>query len=668
MQFSIAEGRNLNLFFQDELSNAHVLWRHEGPQRLYFCFPEGNSGVGVDLSGPMDLSTELASWGKLGALRGVEVVAAVTGNLTVGEACLDSLRTLRDRNHPEAAEQRRLIRERAGLPQPEWRAVNFAGGSAWELRARGLAGRWNYLLRLETSAPVTWEPLPTGGVLRGPTSEWILRIRAGHDHPPLVPLGENRLLSRAAEKHFQAQPKEALRRVASAQRNLAFLTFETKVVAGSWRFLTYFGRDTLLTSLLLGQTASFVFHLAALNSVLARLSPGGQVAHEEDIGEQAAYRRWQISWAGQDPAQAGEPVYDYKMVDDDFLLLVALKAVAHHHDAPQGWWESWLQGHQAAIETNIQWCLGRLGALVGLDHQFIGDWRDSHWGLGGGLYPNSVNIGLVPAFCEALAWYRGGSKDEDVHPEFWAQVPQRFQVRLSAMQIRSRLAAYLGTVPLHTEEGQWLRNRVLAPGVTVGEWVQGRGSVEALEEGLVFSCLALDQSGEPIEVIHSDLSFRLFLAQPDQEELSDLLTLLELPYPLGLAHPVGFLVANACLSGRPDLWEKLNRQGYHGAVVWSWQDAMIALGLTRQSQRTDLDHPTQERIRLLRAQAREQRECAAAFSSSELWTWKVVDSRALPQAFGAEAGDETESNAIQLWSSAALALAHEELGEGSAYQ
>ena len=54
---------------------------------------------------------------------------------------------------------------------------------------------------------------------------------------------------------------------------------------------------------------------SAIASVLDRLAPNGEVAHEEDIGEFAVLRN-----AREGRGRIATPIYDYGMVDDDFLL------------------------------------------------------------------------------------------------------------------------------------------------------------------------------------------------------------------------------------------------------------------------------------------------------------------------------------------------------------
>ena len=54
---------------------------------------------------------------------------------------------------------------------------------------------------------------------------------------------------------------------------------------------------------------------SAISSVLDRLAPNGEVAHEEDIGEFAVLRN-----AREGRGRVATPIYDYGMVDDDFML------------------------------------------------------------------------------------------------------------------------------------------------------------------------------------------------------------------------------------------------------------------------------------------------------------------------------------------------------------
>jgi len=101
----------------------------------------------------------------------------------------------------------------------------------------------------------------------------------------------------------QLSPQEVLRPDALAEASgerdqvdsLAFLSYNTKLLAGAWRFLTYFGRDSMIAALLLqpvlsqGKGGAIEAVIAA---VLERVNAtDGSVCHEETIGSVTAHRR-----------------------------------------------------------------------------------------------------------------------------------------------------------------------------------------------------------------------------------------------------------------------------------------------------------------------------------------------------------------------------------------
>jgi hypothetical protein len=240
-----------------------------------------------------------------------------------------------------------------------------------------------------------------------------LRITALTGETPLTPLSRENLL------------EPGLAADAAASDALTFLSYREKFLAGSWRFDTYFGRDTLMSVRLLMPVLTPIAVESGLAAVLTRLSPDGEVAHEEDIGESAvlAHRR------------AGEPVndlpiYDYKMIDGSFML--APVAAAWLLEDPRG------HGRAAAflanpdrrerepahalgadLVVNLRLVLRKAAAfaddprtanLVALKPGFdVGQWRDSGEGLGRGRYAYDVNAVFVPAALSAAAdLYRSG--------------------------------------------------------------------------------------------------------------------------------------------------------------------------------------------------------------------------------------------------------------------
>src|SRR5262245_54442696 len=115
------------------------------------------------------------------------------------------------------------------------------------------------------------------------------------------------------------------------------------------------------------------------------------------------------------------------------------------------------------------------------------------------------------------------------------------------------------------------------------------------------------------------------------------------------------LVANPVFAGS-DVRPRFSSSDYHGTVVWSWQQALMAAGLDRQLERSDLAAPL--RSRLLEARARLWSAIGAAgeLRSSELWSWSAANGCYRAEPFGKRRADVDESNAAQLWSTVFLAI------------
>jgi hypothetical protein len=248
----------------------------------------------------------------------------------------------------------------------------------------------------------------------------------------------------------------------------------------------------------------------------------------------------------------------------------------------------------------------------------------------------------------------------------WEGAALDYQIHLEVGEVRARLRRFLAKGPLTPAERAFYRSQPLEEGASLGEFLDG---APALEGGLEFPALSLDDQGRPLAVMNSDISFELFLGQPSARQVEVALRLLELPYPVGLRTGVGPVVANAAYSPNPEHWRTLGRGAYHGAVVWSWQTAMLRSGLARlipvfKAQRPDLAR----RMEAVLADLRDSQAAAGEMAGSELWTFAVESGRweAVPYGTGtATSGDE--SNPVQLWSTVPPALILREraiFGEG----
>ena len=291
LRFEVRQGRILNEFLRAGPVAAHLVLRAGPEPRILVAFPAGNSGVGLWFA----RTASHAAWNVRGALKPVHasdvkgrplygITAEATladRELDIRQAVLSSVRVLRDYQStatlPDGIAVAPVVRGRTFT----WSRDRLDGAVSYRLSVQVLDGR------------VRGQRL-----LAGRDGRIALRITALTGEPPLAPLAGGDLL--------RSPPAGSL----SARETLAFLAYREKLLAGSWRFDTYFGRDTLMCLRLLMPVLSPIAVQDGLDSVLARLSARGEVAHEEDIGEQAV-----LDHLKADGSRSAAPVYDYKMID-----------------------------------------------------------------------------------------------------------------------------------------------------------------------------------------------------------------------------------------------------------------------------------------------------------------------------------------------------------------
>jgi hypothetical protein len=646
LSFRLPEGRILNAFYREGPIAAHLLLSSGTEPRLLAAFPAGNSGVGLWF----EKTTQPVAWTLIGDLRGVTeadakgrplrgVVAEASvdaRSLTLREGVLGSVRVLRDYQilgqRPDAV---------AATPERQGRTL------VWKRdRLDGAAG---YRLALEV---LDGEISGGGGaplVLTAPAGKPLrVRLTVLTGETPLTPLDGRRLLTAAAGSDGRARDA------------LTFLSYHEKFLAGSWRFDTYFGRDTLMSVRLLTPALTGEAVESGIGSVLARLAPNGEVAHEEDIGEFAVLRHQK---EGQGPK--AEPIFDYGMVDDDFMLAPVAAEYLLRRPEGRARATAFLAGKSASGETqgaalvrNLLWVAQaarpfaadpvptRLIALK--DGRSVGQWRDSQDGLGGGRYAYDVNAVFVPAALQAIAQLKAAglltpyltadqARDLDAAAGLaatWSQAaPPLFAVSIDPATARSAVAAY-----------------------AQGQGVPTAPALASLPAGpLTFNALSLDAAGKPIPVIHSDDGFDLLFLDPTPEALERSVATMARPFPAGLMTDVGLLVANPAFAD-PAIQARLGPGAYHGTVVWSWQQAVFAAGLDRQLARADLPPATRQRLTEARTRLWKAIDAARAVRTSELWSWSFADGKYAVEPFGQRGGDQDESNAAQLWSTVFLAL------------
>lgn len=651
LQFRIREGGTTNAFYRDGPVAAHLLLNDGAQPRVLVAFPAGNSGVGLWFEG----SATPVRWElrevraaqrpdeSRRPLHGIVIEAdASASRLQVRDAVLGSVRVLRDFQLGVAYPPSLAAHARVEARRVSWSRPRLDGAPGYAIELELLNGRASASAGNQVALATDREGEP----LR-------LRITALTGERPLTPLRADELFADTAG----SDPR--------SRQVLEFLGYREKFLAGSWRFDTYFGRDTLMSLRLLMPALRAEAVEDGLASVLERLNAQGEVAHEEDIGEFAILRRRN---GDAPPAPAEDaPIYDYKMVDDDLMLAPVAAAWLLDRDEGRVRAADFLARKTttgetlgAALARNFDFVLRSAQAfsrdpvarnLVPLKPGFnAGQWRDSERGLAGGRYAYDVNAVWMPAALEAIArLHAAGLLQAHATPAqqqafatagaaatAWTQhAPPLFRIELPAASARAAVERYAQAQGLDSASA----------------------SASLPADVLQFDALALDAAGKPVPILHSDGGFALLFRKPDPQALQDMVETALRPFPAGLLTDAGMLVANpAYVDDR--IAADFGRNAYHGAVVWSWQQALMAAGLARQLERDDLPDAVRDKLHDAQRRLWQAIDATKAMRTSELWSWSYTDGRYRPVPFGQGRGDVDESNAAQLWSTVYLAIPH----------
>ncbi|MES3153985.1 hypothetical protein [Sphingomonas faeni] len=634
------EGLNLNSFTQKGPVAAHVVLRSGKDPRVLVAFPAGNSGVGLWFDSvpgsaewrmPAPATPLSTTDGKGRPLHGVTFAATIRApRLSVKRALLTSVRVLRDYQALGTAPAELDAPVRSRDRTLTWARDRLDGAAGYRLSVRVDHGTLN-------GTTLTAAADGTIGVT----------VTALTGEAPLVPFAPGSLLNASAARDPQARAA------------LQFLSYHEKFLAGSWRFLTYFGRDTLMSVRLLMPALQPAAVETGLRSVLERLAPDGNVAHEEDLGEFAI-----LDHRRDDKTSSAAPTYNYNMVDSPFLLAPVARAWLIDDARGQARAKAFLNEQDGraklgmALMTNVRFVMAKAAPFArdprwrnlvalkpGMD---AGEWRDSNDGLGGGRYAYDINAVLVPAALQSIdAMNRAGllapyATREDqamlanvsAMADIWAsRAPGLFALTVSPATARTSITDYAARVGVPA-----------APALAA-----------IANQPLRYNAIALDGAGKPVPILHSDEGFALLFGWPDGQALDVATTTIARPFPAGLMTGVGMLVANPVFADRA--WQaRLGPAAYHGTVIWSWQQALVAAGLARQIARTDLTPSVCSSLVKTQTRLWDAIDAGRSVQSSELWSWRYTGGGYRIAAFGESGADADESNAAQLWSTVYLAV------------
>ena len=632
----IDENRASHILYRKNLVAAHLSLLSGVNPRVLAAFPAANSGVAIWLQSPkgetkLDWITPPHTSRGLGSLQAVSFeISANQDELVLTQAVLGSVRFIRDWDIDRIK------------PSEIQEQVEFTSADEVTLHRKSLDGQAYYRVTIKVVGGVARQ-LADGHVAfasarAGETLRLdVTTVSSEHALTPIPPdhLLKPEIIASTDDRSIQL---------------FSFLMYKEKFLAGSWTYLTYFGRDTLLTLRFLMNALQPEAIESMLGAVIDRVRDDGDVAHEEEIGDYASFR---ASRKGE--GFKSEPRYDYRMVDDDFLLTPVL--MNYVRDAEPARLTTFLsrqtpggRTYRQAILSNIDLVERRAEAFARDPrwHNLIsfpsgqpeGNWRDSHPGVGWGRFAYDVNAALVPAALTAARTLLS-------RPEFSARDEGRLATLLAAAQVWNAEAPRLFHVHVARDAGEAQAERYMRTQSLLMPPAPGRA--------VDFNGISLDDHGKIVPVMHSDEGFLMMFGDPPEDTLLHIADILIAPFPFGLRSDVGLLVANPAFSDEK-MQSYFTPQHYHGVVTWSWQQAMMAAALRRQVERADISKLTRRKLELAETRVWDVITRTEKYRSAELWTWHPERGTMAYTPFGQNAGDHSESNPNQGWSHAFIGV------------
>lgn len=505
-------------------------------------------------------------------------------------------------------------------------------------------------------------------------------FNATFDYPQLTQLSAQEVLNSQSQDLITQQP--------GITTSLSFLSYTEKLLAGAWRFLTYFGRDSMISLLLMqpvlseGEGGAVE---AVISAVLERINKtDGTICHEETIGDYATYQHLLLNQT------STAPICSYIMIDSNYYLMPVMenyflktetgqsrrkaffaeKVTLDFGDKGMTYGDLALRNAEHIMRTSAAFAApgGQTKAnLIHLEQdQIVGEWRDSTYGIGGGRIPYDVNTGLVPAALRSISALSAAGFFPE-HPN-WETTAAKY----AKVWEDDTLHFFEVTVP-ESEAKSLVKKYTTA----VGYGFPSEAS--SITSDVVYHGLSLNGYDDQslVKVMNTDDCFRLFLLNTtNQEQLTAFVNQtannIQAPFPAGLSTPVGVLVANPAYGGAPVYAANWTTNAYHGTVVWSWPMAMLAAGLQRQLERCsgssapDFCSDSSVRGNVLAAYNHlwDLIDENKSHLSSEVWSWQYkggnfdfIELGDLPPPPGL---NPTESDIRQLWSLTFLAVTRDE--------
>jgi hypothetical protein len=621
---------------------------------------------GEDTSAAVAFAAGPATVGAARGRRWLRYALALSGrrSVQIGHFLLGSMRIERDFGYagkvrdpidapsfvvPEFAElARRLGPPYPARLRPSVRLTNTARD--WTLRVvqPSLDGKNHLWLTLHGDGRTSRATI-AGGVVSVSalgTRPAPVSVEIATDGGALEPLSRTQIFSAALRRFADSAKSPRLERELSG---FELLSSKQKLMAGLPTYATYFGRDMLMTALLMEPVWSDTMAEFVMGAALAKLGPEGDVSHEEALGGQAIrenaaeFLRTGDSTLLRNLQQTRE---NYWMVDDDFQLPVVAGRYFGDARVPAARKRAFLRRWGAPLRQNLAFVAQRAAPYAhdpaatnlvsfkrdpdGYCHP--GSWRDSRVGYAGGCYAFDVNVVWVPQALRAIGVIDsalrsigepGLEQADDVRraAQAWEVTARHFMVALAPAEVEARVRAKLASLP-EPERAYW-------------DGVLTRAGYQP--DTLRFPAVALDSAGRPIPVMTTDPGMWLLLDRMDAARETELLRPFLLPYPVGLyIDGVGLAVANDAYAS-PAVWQLFERDQYHSPrVVWGREMNVLLAALASRNRPGALDSVRAAALR-------------SGLQYAELWSYTIEAGAVRAVRYGS-------ASDVQLWTLTDIAV------------
>jgi hypothetical protein len=492
-----------------------------------------------------------------------------------------------------------------------------------------------------------------------------LTVRVTTDGPSLNPLTRDQIFNTAFLRFLddarvaadRARPNAARNATAAATvtryrllerdvRGTELLSSKEKLMAGLPNYATYFGRDMMMTSLMMQPVWTDAMPEFVIASALRKLGPEGDVSHEEALGGQAIrenaseYNAHMANYFSLRPrsrnaadtalsharavlADLQKVRENYHMRDDEFQLPVVIGRYLTNPAVPAARKRAFLmeaddRGPRIGLllkelslvatlatpyarDPNVQNLIG--SPRLDPTHWRSISWRDSNAGYANGRFAMDINAIWAPRALQAIAeTFSALNTIGFTSQQLMARLPAGFGGSVLADYLRDpssleravqnwRGAVNHFVVTLTPEDIRARVQQKLAwlPANEGAYWRGVLARTAADTAPLTFLAISLDSAGKPIPVVNTDPATWLLLRDGTDVSAAALagvkrdVEAIVRPYPVGLlADGLGPFVGNDAYASS-SVWEAFKADTYHSPrVVWGREVNLILLGLANQ--------------------------------------------------------------------------------------